>query len=394
MRKLLIPVILWLIFLSHAYGQSDFRYGFIITLGSDTVKGQLDFRSNAKNYVSCLFRDNQGAREYYPNQIKAFGYENDKFFSAGVVDNAFVEVLVAGDISLYKYKEHFLIRKGDQLHTLIPKKEVTDDNGQSSKVNDNRWRGLIIWMINDCLQNPSKYTDRLDIREQNLTELVTRYNRCRGNQFIENKVSKPWTKFESGIAAGATLTRLRVNDKSGYFPYLSQSYLSPDAEIGGLVAISSPRISERIAFQSEIYFRKSAFSGYVEKRGTSNDYFDTYVNLTTLSLPLSVKYTFPGKRSHWYVRGGIAFDHHLQNRSKLLSEMEANGVVFTFPEEVAFEVRKNAFGFQGGFGWLKNFPGFRSGITLSYFRLSQLNKTPGFAAVPQRVSLHLILMTK
>jgi hypothetical protein len=394
MRKFLIPVMLLLIALNHAYGQSDFRDGFIITLGSDTVKGQLDFRSNARNYVSCFFRDNRGAREYFPDQIKAFGYVNDKFFSAGVVDNAFVEVLVAGDISLYRYKEHFLIRKGDQLHTLIPKKEVTDDNGQSRKVNDNRWRGLIIWMINDCLQNPSKYTDRLDIREQNLTELVTRYNRCRGNRFIENKASKPWTKFESGIAAGATLTHFRVNDKSGYFPYLSQSYLSTDAEIGGLVAISSPRISERMAFQSEIYYRKSAFSGYVEKRGTSLDYFDTYVNLTTLSLPLSVKYTFPGKRSHWYVQGGVAFDHHMQTRSKLLSEMEANAVVFTFPEEVAFEIRKNAFGFQGGIGWLKNFPGFRSGIALRYFRLSQLNKTPGFKAEPQRISLHLILMTK
>lgn len=394
MRTLVVPVFLLLIFVNPVYAQTDFRDGFIITTGNDTLKGKVDFRSNAQNYKSCVFRDDQVTREYLPDQIKGFGYVNDRFFSSEVVENAFVEVLVSGDISLYRHKEFFLIRKGDQLYELEPKKKVTDESGQTDLVTDNKWRGILSYFISDCLPNPSKWVSRLTMQERDLTDLVTRYNLCRGNQFTENKTGKPWTLVEAGIALGASLTNIRTDDLYGHFSYLEPAYTSVDPEFGGIITLSSPRITENLAFQGEIQFRKSSFQGYVEIISGSTVYNDTYINLTTLSVPLSVKYTVPVRNFRFFALGGLLLDHQLQAGSKHLSELEMDGMVYTDPEKEAFSINNKGIGYQGGVGLMKKTGQFRSGIFLRYARLTSLSQSPGMSANPDRISLQIIFLVK
>jgi len=280
------------------------------------------------------------------------------------------------------------------LFELQAKQVVKDEYGQNRQVNDHKWRGVLSYSISDCLSNPSKWVSRLTLQEKDLTDLVTRYNRCKGNQFTENKTGKPWTLVEAGFGLGASLTNIRIDDTYGHFSYLEPYYTSVDPEFGGILTLSSPRIAENLAFQGEIQVRKSSFQGYVEIKSGSTSYNDTYINLTTLSVPLSVKYTFPGQKFRLFALGGLLLDYQLQARSKHLSELDLNGTVYTDPEEEAFSIGKKGIGYQGGVGLMKKSGQFRSGISLRYARLTSLSQSPGLSANPDRISLQIIILIK
>jgi len=371
--------------------QSDFREGFIITLENDTINVQVDYRSNSKNYESCLFKNGQGEVEYFPNQIAGFGYINDKFFSSQIVEDSFVEVLVLGEISLYKSNKNYLLQKGDDVFELEYKMIEVEKDGKKAIREDNKWRGITSFLMSDCLTNN---VSNLKFKEQSLTMLAIRYNKCKKADFIVYKVNKPWTQIDLGVTIGLTSSNIKVTDELGLFSYLDNSYSSIDPTIGFLIAISSPRITERFAFQSELHFSKSNYSALVEINGSSTEYHDTFIDLSTLSVPLSLKYSFPEKKYGFYIQGGINYDYHLDSEAKLLSERVTGSVVSTFPESSAFEIHSGQIGYWGGIGILKSYSRFKGSIAIRYFQMFALNKTLGFTANNSRVSINLILFKK
>jgi hypothetical protein len=391
-KKIRLTLILLLIIIGSSYGQNDFRSGFIITLDNDTIQGQLDYRSNSKNYESCIFKGEQDETEYYPIQILGFGYNNDKFFSSQIIEGTFVEVLVLGEISLYRSRDKYHIKKDTSFFDLESIVEKVEIDGKVGTTETSKWRGVLTFLISDCLQNPSGHTSNIKLDEKTLTRLIVKYNKCKGTHFTEFKASKPWTKFDYGVTLGVSRSKITI-DGAGSFSYLDDSYSSIDPSIGVLVAISSPRITERIAFQGELHFLKSSYSSLVELESPT-EYHDTFIELTTLSIPISLKYSFPEKKYGIYLQGGINYDFHLNSNTRLLSEQVNGNVVNTFPESTAFEINNNQIGYWGGVGILKSYKKFRGSVVIRYFQMSALNKTTGFTANNNRISINLILFKK
>jgi hypothetical protein len=392
-KKIRLTLILLLIIIGSSYGQNDFRSGFIITLDNDTIQGQMDYRSNSKNYESCIFKGEQGEIEYYPNQIVGFGYNNDKFFSSQIVEGSFVEVLVDGDISLYRSRDKYHIKKDTSFFDLESIIEEFEIDGKIGTKETSPWRGILTYIISDCLQNPSGHTSSIGLDEKNLTRLIVKYNKCKGTEFKELKASKPWTKFDFGATLGISRSQI-TTDGSGSFSYLDDSYSSIDPSIGIIIAISSPRITEKVAFQGELHFMKSSYSSLVKLEGSSTQYHDTFIDLTTLSVPISLKYSFPEKKYGFYLQGGINYDYHLSSSTRLLSEQVNGNIVNTFPASSAFEINNNQIGYWGGIGILKSYEKFRGSVVIRYFQMSALNKTAGFTSKNNRISLNLILFKK
>ncbi len=380
--------------IGYSFGQKDFRNGFIITLEHDTINGQLDYRSNSKNYKSCIFKSEQGEAEYYPTQILGFGYVNDKFFTSQITQNSFVEALVTGRINLYKSKDKFLIKKDTALYDLELITEHVEIDGKIGTKKNNRWRGILTYLISDCLDNVNNLISRINLDEKSLTQLLVAYNKCSGKAFTEYKANKPWTRFEVGASLGVTKSEILIDNESQTYSYIDASYRSVDPSIGLLIAISSPRITERVAFQGEIYFIKSAYSSMVEFGDVTPEYHDTYIDLSTLSVPLSLKYSFPEKKYGWYLQGGINYEYHLKSDTRLLSEYVTGNVVNTAAERPAFEVNDNQIGYWGGIGILKSYRKFKGSISIRYFQMSKFNKTEGFSANYNRISFNLILFKK
>jgi len=392
--KLLIAFTFFVVIANSSFCQNNFRNGFIITLEKDTIIGQVNYRSNTKNYKSCIFKSDQKVREYFPEEIIGFGYYNDKFFSSQIIEGSFVEVLVLGEISLFKSQNKYHLKKDTSVYDLESFSEEVKIDGKVGIRENNRWRGITSYLISDCINNTNNVVSKLKLEEKSLTKLVVRYNKCKGLDFTEFKARKPWIKYEYGATVGIVRSEIQCRRISRSMPYLDDSYSSINPSIGILLSISSPRISERIAFQSEIHFIKSSYSSLVIINNVSTEYHDTYIDLSTLSVPLSFKYSFPAKKYGLYLQAGINYDYHLNAKSKLLSESVTGNVVNTFPERSAFEINKNQIGYWGGMGILKSYHKFKASIAIRYFGMPALNKPGDFTASNSRILINLILFKK
>jgi hypothetical protein len=139
---------------------------------------------------------------------------------------------------------------------------------------------------------------------------------------------------------------------------------------------------------------KSSYTSLVKINEVIVEYHETFIDLTTFSIPLSLKYAFAKGKYWYYFQAGMNYDYHLQSSTNLLSEEIRGNVVNTFPERSAFEINRSQFGYWGGAGILKSYPKFDASIALRYFQMASLNATNDFSSSNNRLSLHLILFKK
>lgn len=392
-KKLRFTLLILLISCSSVLGQRDFRSGYIISLENDTLEGWVDYRSNLQNYGSCLFKSERGEVEYTPSQIKGFGYINDKFFSSQIVDGSFVEVLVVGQLSLYKSRDYYLFQKNSELFEIKSKMVEIELAGETRVKETSHWRGLTSYLVSDCLTNTNDLVSNLKLEEQSLARIVVRYNKCTGSDFKEFKSIKPWAKIDYGVAVGIASSTIKTN-AGGSFSYLDKSYSSVDPTIGLLLTISSPRVSEKFSIQTELHFIKSSYSALTEVSGSFTEYHDTFINFQTVSFPFSLKYSLAEKKYGGYLQGGASYEYHISSEAKLMSERVTGSVVDTYPDRQAFEINKSHIGYWGGVGLLKPFSRFKGNVTLRYFYIPVLSKAEGFSASYSRVSINLVVSKK
>lgn len=371
-KKFLLTVFTLIVFFNvSVYAQDNFRNGYIITKKNDTIQGQLEYRSNMLNYRSCIFKKNNKTEEFLPAQIKGYGFINDKFYTSGIVNGSFSEVLVKGTINLYKCKNLFYVSKNNgKVLKLESKYEKFTVDGLEGMKKDNRWRGIISYLISDCISNPLDRVRRLDYDEHELVNLIVSYNTCRKTKLIVYKKDKPWSRFQYGGVLGISLTEISSEVQSGttLYSYINSSYRSASPMVGVVFLFTSPRVSDRIGIQPEIHISKTSYSGYKAiKDNNTAYYYDTYINLTTLSVPVSLNYIIQRKKNSFYLQAGFDFQTHLQSKTDLKSEYVMNQVVYTYPEREAFLMDKNNISVFGGVGFSKSFSKFSLNARIRYY---------------------------
>jgi len=387
-----LTILFLFIAIGSTLSQTDFRDGFIITLQNDTIRGEIAYRSNSKNYKSCIFKLNKKKTTYLPNQIVGFGYEQGAFFSTQIVKDTFVEVLVVGKLSLFKSKSKYLLRKENEMIELVANREMVEENGEYGYRGGKLWRRLVYAQIKDCTDANYDLMDKLKFDEKRLTKLVVNYNKCSGANFIETKANQPWTKLSVGVMIGLSTTTINnVKNQFDFFEHLDDTYTSTNPSIGVGVEFSFPRISDKIAIRAETHFIKSSYASFLEfERGEATEFFDTYIVLNTLSIPVSIKYIFLKKKVDLYVESGVSVERNINGESRLFAEKIIRGVVTTEPVDRALEIKSTQFGYWGGIGLEKKFEKISLGLSARYVQLSPLNKIGSFTARNNRFSVNLI----
>jgi hypothetical protein len=399
-NKILLTVTILLINIGVSFGQDNFKNGYIITFEQDTIKRMIDYRSNSANYESCVFKDGEAEITFYPNQILGFGYTDGKFFMSQIKENSFVEVLIIGKMSLFQSEEMFHLKKDTMFFNLESTVEEVIIDGKSALKETSRWRGTIAYLLSDCLENTNNLIANIGHNEQSLTRIVLKYNICSGIEFTDYKVNKVWAQFEYGATVGFTLSTIKTINLGGTYYYLDESYRSLDPSFGLLINLSSPRISDKTSLQGELHFTASKYSSYIERPidGSKKEYYDTFIELNTLSIPLSLKYAFPEKKDYGlYIQLGTNFEYQLSANTKLLGEEVNGNIVNTYPETTAFDVKKNQLGLWGGVGLTKSYPKFQGSIAIRYFQMPALNTFRGtnqLEAKINRLSINVILFKK
>jgi hypothetical protein len=385
---------------SSLLAQNPIKDGFIIDLKNDTIRGQIIYRSTAKNLVSCLFLSGGEQKELFPKDILGYGYSNSRFYSSQITQNTFVEVLVEGPLSLYKAKDDvFYVKKDSIIKGLKRISYAAQINEQTPYKSAGTWRGTLGYLTMDCPNISRDRINNLKFHERSFTGLIIDYNDCLGANYTEYKANEPWIKLHLGASIGISSSNLNTRDNSGAFPYLEPRYNSIDPNFGLVFELRFPRLSERVSFQTEVRYINPVFnSSLLLSEGSSATFYDTQIELSTLSFPLSLKYAFPGNRVNWFAQGGFNLDYHLDASAVYQGEQVTGSTVNTISERQAFFFSETQLGLMLGFGVEKTFKKFRAGLALQFFQMNQLSIQSGIYSQldtnTNRFSLNLTILTK
>ncbi len=401
-KAILVGIIILILSKAELKARTDLRDGFIITASKDTIFGKIEFRSDSNNERTCIFSTGSGKMEYSPSQILGYGFLNDRYYSSQIIDGKFVEVLVTGELSLYESDYTFYIQKtGTELY-ILEAKQIRDTaeikvTGGSDKVvgyrQDLKWLGTISFLTSDCLESHNELQS-LTLNVKSLTRFVVNYNLCRGGGFKYYKVSKPRYRIDYGISVAMVSSTLQFKNLPSQFIYLNNRYQTYDVAPGLLFAVSSPRISENLALQTELcYVRTSYYSQNVVAEPSMTNYYETYIDFSTISIPVSLRYTIPVGNSSLFFNAGAEFAFLTDNNSYVNTEMLSGSIVDTYVNDV-FEFNNSPLGYWGDIGYLKSFKSFRIGATLKYYHSGNTTSSEEFTSSLNKISLSIILLCK
>ena len=204
--KRLILLLITICIAEFSFSQTDYRKGYVITNARDTLFGLVDYREKAKAYKSCDFKisKDQNAITYEPNSIVGYGFENDKFFQSREISIknqpsqvVFLEVIVRGLVSLYKFEDTYFIEKGnDGLQQLINETNEVYVEGKRVLKNTNQHVGTINMLVFDCAEIRER-VQKIKLDERVLTNLIEDYNRCKGEPGITFKAKQTLDKSDN-----------------------------------------------------------------------------------------------------------------------------------------------------------------------------------------------------
>jgi hypothetical protein len=332
--------------ISPALCAQDFRKGFIVTLKNDTVRGLLSYREGIKAHKVCSFKASpeQEVVRYDPVQLTGYGFVNNAYFLSKTAETkdstqeqTFLELLVKGRVSLYKYDYfYFMEKEGDgRLYKIISRDIAFEREGVVYKKKSTTYVGVVKTLLNDC-QELNGDLDNIGFDEKSLARLVEKYNRCMGALPEVYKAKKSWFRGSVGVVAGVVQSRLHVSSEEGWSDYLAGTYrVSTAPLVGTTFALSSPRINERLSVLVEARFLKSSYT--LEKEIVSvvnTQRASTSINVSQLHIPVGIRYTFTGQKISPFFAVGFSTAFALSKKGTVKREMQyPNSRAQVLPEE-------------------------------------------------------------
>jgi len=264
----------------NVYAQKDFRPGYVITVGGDSLNGELEFRAEILQKYSCNFRDSDGAeRTFSPDELSAFRFEGDRYYVSRVFDDGhyFVEYLIKGIVSIFyiydeKGERYFIEKDGTEFA------EIPYDEGM--RLVDGRrffYRSTIhTGLLKYYMQDAPSLTERINRTEvlnySNLYKLSNEYNKiiCNGEECISFRNKIPFFYPSIEVISGYNRYLNNFIDNQWYY------------STGINLMLAMPRMNERVSI-------KTGFSVLSER------FSRAYVPI--LIIPVEVQYRF---RAGWF----------------------------------------------------------------------------------------------
>jgi len=295
-------------------------------------------------------------------------------------------------------KNLFVRKTGGELYKLETKQirdtaEVAVVGGTDNVIGyreDVRWKGTLSFLTSDCIESNQKI-QLMTLNEKELTKLVIGYNLCRGTSFVDFKSQRPWIRVRVGAYAGASLSILKFSEKDYLHDYLADSYKSWDPSFGLSVDFSSPRINERLAIQTDLFYLKAGFYSYIEgHQGLATAYYETNIDISTIAVPVMIKYSFPAGKYSLFIGAGAEFDSNFETSSSLYTEVLSGSTVNSYEGE-AISLGQYQVGYIGGVGFARSLGKMNLGTVLRYYHSAEVRTDHGYNWNLSRLSLSLML---
>jgi hypothetical protein len=391
--KTILTVLVILSLPVFCYSQS-FRKGFVVTQDGDTLTGLVKYSEGLSVYDFCVFKKAADDTEtsYSSKQIRAYGIDGYKAFEVKPFvrdqrqESVFLEVLVKGLVSLYRYRDSFWIGKEEQEIVQLTN-EATQEYINNSRVlkRSNKHIAVLNMLMADCGEIRKKIQN-VTLTERSLTRIVIDYNRCKGSSSTVVKEKLPSVDVSVGIVGGLAISSVDFSssDQNTHYHLLGE-FDKPTSPVVGLsFDFLLPKVSERFSLSTAIMYTSATYSRHFERTYfSSSEKSDVKIKASTVFVPLGVCYTFPTKGLRPFLSFGTTFVFFQNSSSSWIKEDTQNGEVYT-TEGDAVDFKSNALGLWGSAGVVKSISKkldasleFRyertNGISQPTFKLYQIN---------------------
>jgi hypothetical protein len=158
--------------------QNTFVKGYIITDKGDSLKGEI--RLNPKKeqelYTKVFLKDASGLQKNYkPEKVKAYGYENKKYVSVVADGEAkFFLVIVSGPIGLYKT----MVETMKMNEALVENEYYLSSESEKEPmvVKESKFKKQISELMKDNMEIVATYSEEKKFDLEKATELIKKYN--------------------------------------------------------------------------------------------------------------------------------------------------------------------------------------------------------------------------
>lgn len=294
---------------------------FLALLNPIMLPGQIDYIITDSSYVvgikiadggaisnSKVCRVLAGANivEYTPYDIIGYGVGGRDYVSKEIqIDDhkkqVFLERLINANTSLYFYNEKgirlFFVEKDSAQFVTLNKHDL-ESHGLS-------YKDSLQTLTGDC-QYSSGMTKLLSYNRRSLKEFIRTYNDCSSDHFRYTRYGitfglGPGRLIPSGFSENKYLSQFT-------YPYFPEWYLG--------LFMNKPVLPSDFSFDLSLIITRLTES-YNISYDTCD--FDLVINMTSLEIPVQMRYLFPGHRLKPYINAGCVLGYDLENRASLYS---------------------------------------------------------------------------
>ena len=333
MRKLFFAFLMLLGILP-LKAQVNPQSGYVITNDNDTLRGTIDYRTDAKNARSCRFMaDGETVyKEYLPNEIKGYRlsetgacYVSRTFPVDGELVTFFAEYLLEGGVSLYRHKEgtveyFYLVDANGKVAMIRETGDVI--LRRDDQITAQRQKLMEATRIFQRSQSTLKQLWAMpQVSAEQLLKLTKAYNQEFYAEAGETEFYQKDIKSSDGLIvrlrfeAGVGISNMKFFPNSPrYNDPIETTSLIPVVGVGTDMIL--PRLSKNLLMQAMFY--------YSYNKGKPEDIkhypYTREWTFHDLSLQVGAAYSFmPEKRISPLVRAGVALDYLLGLKTENMS---------------------------------------------------------------------------
>ncbi|MEM7375060.1 MAG: porin family protein [Bacteroidota bacterium] len=337
LKYLLLLTLLALICFAHTQAQSGY---YVTAEGQRLDKIKLRNQGPIVNAKECQ----QILSEFdnltlLPQQLTEYGFNMAHVYHSKMIiieeepTQVFLRLLVDGNMRLFyyssKWRKRFFVENEEGGLIEIVEFDPSDDSYD--------FKQALRSLCRDCVP-AVEAVDEVKFSQASLSRFVEKFNACD---------ERPLPKPHYGTFVGWNLSTL-VAGHAVSMQILQEAEFSYDGTftVGGFVDLPIP--ARNLFLHVEAYY---SYSDFWYEKITENYDTDVVVNLSSISLPLMLRYTSPNKKIRPFFDVGLTFARFLKNNSGIQQSALQNGdtlSTYIINEEPIFDNFQISAGIGGG----------------------------------------------
>lgn len=313
---------------SNVLAQGDYiEYDSIFQSGVKLVKGTN--RDNAK-YIKQTLGDQE--KIFYPEDLKSYGFKKGfSYFSRnisvnGATKKVFLKRISKGKINFYTYYDKnskLLFYETDSTLSFLSHDKKETISNLEDQFSDNAWVQSQVTLV--------KYN------EKSVARLADMYNQ---------EKSRPLPFKRIGIIVGLNSTNLIV--PFGLTGRIDEDIKSSrDQSVSVGIFVDLPIEMSFFSFNTGLSYSVSNYS--YSWTANERDY-DMLVNLSSIDVPLLLRYTYPTRKMRPFVNGGVAINYNLKNDYQSYETTYVQNIIVIDDSDFGTILSEGLFGLSFGLG--------------------------------------------